>query len=78
MEGANTYGALYNWYAVDTLSNRNKNVCPVGWHVPSQQDFLELINYLGGESVAGIQLKEAGNVHFWRAMKQSIPRMNRA
>lgn len=64
MAGANTYGALYNWYVVDTLSNGNKNVCPVGWHVPSEQDFMELINYLGGESVAGIQLKEAGNVHF--------------
>lgn len=64
MGGANTYGALYNWYAVDTLSNGNKNVCPVGWRVPSEQDFLELVNYLGGESVAGIQLKEAGNAHF--------------
>ena len=26
------YGALYNWYTVDPVSNGNKNVCPVGWH----------------------------------------------
>lgn len=64
LDGKITYGALYNWYAVDPSSNGNKNVCPVGWHMPSEQDFLEMINYLGGEDVAGIQLKEAGNVHF--------------
>ena len=61
---ANPFGALYNWYAVDTMSNGNKNVCPSGWHVPSQSEADILINYLGGEDVAGIPAKEAGNVHF--------------
>ena len=37
----------YNWYVVDKLSNGNKNVCPTGWHVPSQNDWLILIDYLG-------------------------------
>jgi hypothetical protein len=30
-----TYGALYNWYAVDVASNGGKNICPIGWHVPN-------------------------------------------
>lgn len=60
----NPYGALYNWYTVDPVSNGNKNVCPIGWHVPLQQELLDLVNFLGGESVAGNPLKETGNVHF--------------
>ncbi len=61
---ANPFGALYNWHTVDPASNGNKNVCPIGWHVPSQQEQLDLVNFLGGESVAGNPLKETGNVHF--------------
>jgi uncharacterized protein (TIGR02145 family) len=36
-----TYGALYNWFAVNT----NK-LCPVGWHVPSDEEWHDLILYL--------------------------------
>ncbi len=39
----NPYGALYNWYTVDT-----KKLCPVGWHVPSATEWQTLINNLGG------------------------------
>ncbi|MDD5528630.1 MAG: FISUMP domain-containing protein [bacterium] len=49
-----TYGRLYNWYAVaDT-----HNMCPVGWHTPSDSEWTILTDYLGGESVAGGKLKE--------------------
>jgi uncharacterized protein (TIGR02145 family) len=41
-----TYGALYNWYAVDAASNNNKNICPTGWHVPSDSEWTTLENYL--------------------------------
>lgn len=61
----NLYGALYNWFAVDITTNGNKNVCPSGWHVPSIAEWTTLINFLGGESVAGGKLKEVGTVH-WR------------
>jgi len=37
-----TYGALYNWYAVNTGI-----LCPVGWHVPSIDEWIELINFVG-------------------------------
>ncbi len=40
------YGALYNWYAVDAASNGNKNVCPSGYHVPTDAEWTVLTDYL--------------------------------
>lgn len=54
-----TQGALYNWYTVNT-----GKLCPSGWHVPSDDDWTTLIAYLGGESEAGIKLKEIGTTHW--------------
>lgn len=55
----NTYGALYNWYAV----NSNK-LCPAGWHVPSDGEWKTLTTYLGGELTAGGKMKEVGMGHW--------------
>ena len=60
-----TYGALYNWYTLDGASNGGKNVCPSGWHIPSNSEWNSLINYLGGQDIAGDKLKEVGLVHWW-------------
>jgi len=57
----NIYGALYNWYVVNT----NK-LCPSGWHVPTDKEWIILTAYLGGEAMAGAKLKEAGTAH-WKA-----------
>jgi uncharacterized protein (TIGR02145 family) len=57
---ANKFGALYNWYAISPASNGNKNICPMGWHVPTDEEWTTLINYLGGESVAGGKMKTVG------------------
>ena len=54
------YGKLYNWYALSKISNGNKNVCPTGWHVPTDAEWTVLTDYLGGESVAGGKMKEVG------------------
>ncbi|NOU17000.1 MAG: T9SS type A sorting domain-containing protein [Bacteroidales bacterium] len=59
-----TYGALYNWFSVDVASNGNKNVCPSGWHVPTDDEWAILTTYLGGESVAGGKMKEIGTTHW--------------
>jgi len=55
------YGALYNWYAVDT-----KKLCPTGWSVPSRDGWDALVSTEGGKLVAGGRLKEAGTA-LWQA-----------
>lgn len=55
-----TYGRLYTWYA----ATDSRNVCPAGWHVPTDSEWTTLTTYLGGESVAGGKLKEAGTSHW--------------
>jgi uncharacterized protein (TIGR02145 family) len=57
----NTYGALYNWYTVNT-----GRLCPKGWHVPSNDEWKILTTFLGGGDIAGGKLKEAGFTH-WRS-----------
>lgn len=54
-----TYGKLYNWYAVNT-----GKLCPNGWHVPTDDDWTTLFDFLGGTSVASGKLKETGTVHW--------------
>lgn len=66
-----TYGRLYNWYTVKT-----GKLAPKGWHVPTDQEWRTLANYLtqdnsdGGETGdwdypdAGGKLKETGTLHW--------------
>jgi len=60
-----TYGALYNWWVVNTEINGNKNVCPAGWHVPTAAEWTTLTDFLGGNNVAGGKLKEIGLDHWF-------------
>ena len=41
-----------------------QGVCPSGWHLPSDAEWTQLTDYLGGESVAGGKLKETGTTHW--------------
>ncbi len=53
------YGGLYNFYSVST-----GKLCPMGWHVPTDNDFTVLANFLGGTEVAGGKMKETGTFHW--------------
>lgn len=55
-----TYGKLYNWYAV----NDPRGLAPQGWHIPSDAEWTALETPLGGSSVAGGKMKEAGTSHW--------------
>jgi uncharacterized protein (TIGR02145 family) len=47
------YGRLYNWRTALTA-------CPEGWRLPSKGDWVELIEYLGGDEVAHIKMTKVG------------------
>jgi len=58
-------GRKYTWTAV----NHERKLCPAGWHVPSRNDWISLINSLGGMEVAGNELEgeftSEGKVSTW-------------
>lgn len=60
----NKYGKLYTWYAVSPITNGNKNICPFGWHVPTNSDFSELYINLGSSDPNSFskKLKQTGIV----------------
>ena len=57
---AATYGKLYNWYAV----NDSRGLAPLGWHIPHDLEWEDLVTCLGGASIAGGALKETGTAHW--------------
>lgn len=63
------YGALYNWYVVAD----SRKIAPQGWHVPSPEEFQELVTFLGGGYLAGPALMEKGSAHWGTT---SVPTTN--
>jgi uncharacterized protein (TIGR02145 family) len=55
-----TYGRLYNWYAIDDV----RDITPTGWHVPTDAEWQTLVDHLGGDAVAGGKMKETGTTHW--------------
>jgi uncharacterized protein (TIGR02145 family) len=54
------HGKMYNWYAV----NDTRGICPAGWHVPNEADWSTLEVALGGQLVAGNNMKTT-SVSYW-------------
>lgn len=60
------YGGLYryeeamNWQIVEG----GRGICPEGWYIPTDDDWVSLTNFLGGEEVAGGKMKERGEEHW--------------
>ncbi len=57
---ADTYGKLYNWYAV----NDPRGLAPAGWHVPTNPEWTTIETCLGGAAIAGGAMKEIGTTHW--------------
>ncbi len=66
------YGILYNWSAAMDFSgndwfdrpalHNHRGICPVGWHLPTTQEWSTLWETLGGNEVAGAKMKGAKNL----------------
>jgi len=54
-----TNGRLYNFHAVNT-----GKLAPLGWHIPNENEWEQLAQYLGGTELAGGKLKESGFLHW--------------
>lgn len=59
------YGKYYSGQA---LTSNPNDICPEGWHIPSLQEWTDLINAFGGFKLAGSALKESTDA-YWRAYK---------
>lgn len=61
-----TYGGLYQWVEIMqyTSTQGAQGICPIGWHIPSDEELTALTTYFGGEDIAGGPMKEAGTTHW--------------
>jgi uncharacterized protein (TIGR02145 family) len=59
VDSISTFGRIYTWYAVNT-----GKLAPLGWHVPTDDNWRTLASYLGGGDIAGGKIKEEGTVHW--------------
>lgn len=65
-----TYGALYNWFAVGT-----GRLAPKGWRIPSHEEWTDfLTRTLGGKSVVGGQVLMKGELKSRRTAPDAHPR----
>ena len=61
-ENGKIYGKLYNWYAV----NDSRGLCPKGWHLPTDDEWINLTEQLGGTEIAGGKMKSI-ETKYWDA-----------
>ena len=49
------YGGLYQWQESMQYSSQQavQGICPLGWHIPTDEEFIILCDYLGGNDIAG-------------------------
>lgn len=61
-----TYGGLYQWSEMMQYITTEgaQGICPDGWHLPSDEEWTTLSDFLGGTNVAGGKMKEAGTAHW--------------
>ncbi len=61
------YGKLYTWNAAmkNSTAQKTQGVSPIGWHIPSDTEWKELENFLGGAAIAGGKMKATGT-QYWK------------
>lgn len=66
------YGSLYNFHAVNTTTNGNRNICPLDWHVPTKVEWDKMVNYLiengynwDGSTTQNKIAKSLGSATYW-------------
>lgn len=66
------YGGSYTWNEMmqyklsdNNSFELNQGICPIGWHIPSRSEYETLMNYLGGNELAGVKLVNT-DVSNWR------------
>lgn len=47
------YGKLYNWFAIKD----HRGLALKGWHIPSDLEWAQLADFLGGREIAGTKMK---------------------
>ena len=62
----NNYGRLYPWSSIVGGVNNDSllNICPMGWHVPTDKEWDILMDTLGGIVYAGIKLRKGTKTNF--------------
>ncbi len=62
----NIYGGLYQWNEMMqyTTVEGCRGICPEGWHLPSNDEWTILVDFLGGEEIAGGKMKKFGTSHW--------------
>lgn len=56
------YGGLYQWDETILYQLGDASICPFGWRVPEETDWIDLIDYVGDEFESGIKLRSAGSI----------------
>lgn len=66
-DSCDSWGAYYNWDEAMqyVITQGTKGICPIGWHLPTNSEWNNLSNYLGGNNVAGGKMKEVGFSHWF-------------
>jgi uncharacterized protein (TIGR02145 family) len=69
----NTYGGLYQWNEMMQYITIPgvQGICPAGWHVPTDEEWTTMSDYLDGELIAGGKMKATGTIEegtgFWHS-----------
>ncbi len=80
-DAVDEYGYLYNWAATmngENPTNENpssvQGICPSGWHLPSDAEWTQLTDYLGGTGNAGVMLagQPAAQDRYWQTSDMTM------